>query len=42
MLIESWLANFKDLDEKKALTLSYTPRVYTDPDHFEAFYLPLV
>ncbi len=23
------------------LTLSYTPRVCTDPDHFEAFYLPL-
>jgi hypothetical protein len=23
------------------LTLSYTPRVCTDPDHFKAFYLPL-
>jgi hypothetical protein len=23
------------------LTLSYTPRVCTDPHHFKAFYLPL-
>jgi hypothetical protein len=28
-------------DKAVLLTLSYTPRVCTDPDHFKAFYLPL-